>query len=345
MRQNGFMRNFEGKVCWRLALLGVVLCAGLTGLARATEPVRSLVELTALERTRDGFYGALSAAGKPLQVVWGLPSELLPQGSDSVLSLEFSNVLNPAEVTGPDLATWPEFQPLFRSISAPEVMVQPGRVVVRYVVQPRNVGAFRLPETRLLYYLPFGRCFQTTYVEALPYTVVAVERSEPNEVPLSGPPEFFHMPLLRTTSWYVADILVSGFHPWLTVGGLSLLLIWVVGYRLLCPTAVLRQRLKRNKAVRQTLQQLKREPNAEARRLHAIFQQYLHQRHGFTDKPLTPHEVQELLPNFPALNRHSQAILGFLRASDAARYGPMVVEQLSANDLGELILNIEGVTT
>ena len=313
-------------------------------------PRPSVNDLTAVERQKDDFYGAITGGGK-VTAAWALSTDKATLGTDLTLTLTVANAANPHELSRPPLADRDDFRKLFAAIEdipSPTPPPDATKVEFRYKVRPRAEGAFRIPELKYLYYAqaaPPDRRFQTAFVAAVPFSVSKPPVPKSPVVPLDGPPQFFQVrgdsvfpPSGGPGAWWWAALL--GGAAVLTVG-------WVVGWRVWYPDAARLARIRRTRAVRVALDRLRtagRSADPTAATATAL-RRYLHDRFGLPHTATTPAEVAAGLTelNLPP-DRVAEAER-LLRACDAARFAATGDVPVSPDEAVRLIERWEGVTT
>lgn len=311
-------------------------------------PRPSVNDLTAVERQKDDFYGAMSGGGK-VTAAWTLSSDKAPFGSDLTLTLTVTNAANPHELSRPPLADRDDFRKLFAAIEdipGPTPPPDATKVEFRYKVRPRAEGAFRIPELKYLYYAqaaPPDRRFQSAFIEAVPFSVIKPPVAKSPVVPLDGPPPFFQVrgeamfpPSGRPPAWGWAGLL----------GGAAVLTIgWVVGWRVWYPDAARLARIRRTRAVRVALDRLRaaaRSPDPTAATA-AAFRRYLHDRFALPHSATTPAEVAAGLTELNLPPDRIADVEKLLRACDAVRFAAAGDAPVSPESAVRLIERWEGV--
>lgn len=279
----------------RLAVLLVVpLTAGVSA-AQPAMPTR-LEHLGAVVRTQPDFYGAIAPArGETLKVSWAFSAPAVELGGTVRLTLTVRNAVNPRELSRPDLAKIAEFSDKF-SLIEPVPSDEPAEdataVEFVYRLRPRNEGKFEIDPPTYRYYRPGpqGKTLPRAFHDPLPLTVTKPEEKRVPPVPLSGPDSFFEP---ASGSYSAGGAVPRLYWRALLIAPPVLLAIWVLAWRWVYPDAVRLARLRRNRAVRRTLDRLRAarraaDPVGETA---AAFRYYLSARFGLPPTANTPGEV------------------------------------------------------
>jgi hypothetical protein len=310
-------------------------------LAPAALPTR-VDDIPVLERPRDHFYGAISAA-KSVRVWWQVTPVSVPFGESFTLTLVVSNAVNPDELTRPPLLDFAAFRDLFSSIEdLPPDPTASGEATFSYRVTPRHEGMQDIPELKYRSYQPLappGYTTLTTHATKVPFTVT--KPPVPPTQPLIGPAEFF---AVRSDGAFTRS---GGPDWWLWAGlfatGVVVGVVWVVGWRRLYPDAARLAVIRRNRAVRIALDRLRR-PKVTADAVAVTLRNYLIARYGLPFTAQTPTEVAAGLEDVGVPAERAAEAEGVLRACDAARFAAATDTPVSAAAVAAMIERWEGVT-
>jgi hypothetical protein len=320
----------------------------LPPLAFGQSPRPSVNDLTPLERQKSDFYGAIVDTGPRVEVAWSVSTSSVELGGDLTLTFTVRHAVNPHELIRPPLADRDEFRQLFSVIE--DMTGPPGdptatRVEFRYRVRPRNTGKFWIPEWKYGFFRKSAgqTRFHTSYAEKLPFTVTKPPVKPSAAVPVDGPLRFFELrsngPFARSSgpsaAWWVG---LFGGAAILTAG-------WVFGWRMLFPDAIRLAKIRRHRAVRIALDQLRRaakatDPTAATA---AAFRGYLTARFGVPSSAQTPPEVTDSLRQLGFDETRVNAAEVLLRNCDAARFAGANDAAVSPRAAIELIERWEGV--
>ena len=318
-----------------LALLLLVMA---TNSSVAQEP-------SAVERTTADFYGAIGSA---VEVTWSAEPRTIPLNGELALILIVRNAVNPHQLTRPDLHLLDGFTKSFQVLDTLPSNPAPAdatEVRFTYRLVPNARGLMVIPALTYAYFrpeLPEGKRFKTTYAEAISITVTGPTLQSPTTpvMPIEAPESFFHLEEIpeRSGAWPLFTwLLPIGLTP-LFVGG------WVIGWRRLFPDSMRRTKLRRIRAVRVVVKQLKRANSATdpAAETALAFRRYLTARFSMTPFAQTPEEVHAALTQL--LHPHADAARSFLWQCDTTRFAAASVNAMSLPHQAEaLILNWEGV--
>lgn len=275
------------------ALITIVLMA----FPAFAQPITSVEQLPALDRTKEDFYGAIVGAGPRVQVEWLMSSNSVERGGELILTLVVTNAANPSELQRPNLKDRPEFRELFDVIENLPEKPDPKRVEFRYKLRPRNEGTIVLPLPRYRYYvpqLPEGRRFQLANAPELKLTVTKPAPTSIAAVPISAPGEFFRLPSWWHESSANSPPSSEWRNTWWIVAMLFPLLASILGiasYRYFNPDAVKRAELLRRSEVRKTLQRLNDANDTEA--LATAIHSYLQDRWHIPTLGLSSREIAD----------------------------------------------------
>lgn len=332
------------------SLLAVLLAVGVS-VAQPAIPTR-LEHLGAVVRTQPDFYGAIAPArGETLKVSWAFSAAEVESSGTVRLTLTVRNAVNPRELTRPDLTKIAEFNEKF-SLLEPVTADEPAEdaKVVEFVynLRPRNEGKFEIDPPKYCYYRPGpqGKTLPRAFHDPLPLTVKKPEVKLAPPVPLSGPDSFFE----PASGSYAAGGAVPRLY-WraLLIAPPVLLVLWVLAWRWVYPDAARLARLRRNRAVRRTLDRLRAarraaDPVGETA---AAFRYYLSARFGLPPAANTPGEVLAGLRELNVDDDRVAQVDELLRRCDSERFDALTggrwagEEGLTANAL-RLVLTWEG---
>lgn len=284
----------------------------------------SVEDLTAVERQTEHFYNAV--ATKKVEVAWSADPATVPRDGEVMLTLTVRNAANPHELTRPNLAAMDAVTKLFQVIDRvdPPAARDAKEVRFTYTLRPREVGAAVVPALKYVYYrsdFADGDRFQTTYAKALTVTVTPpapkVSPASP-AVPLEAPEEFFK---LAEDSHRFR---VPGRFGWLLpVAAIPVVVAgWVIVWRWVFPDAARLAKLRRNRAVRRALDQLRsaRESPDPAGGAAGAFRRYLVGRYGVPSTAQTPSEIAAALEELGEPTERVNDAAAFLRSCDATRF-------------------------
>jgi hypothetical protein len=234
-----------------------------------------------------------------------------------------------------------------------------------YRLKPRDDKVDAVPSLPFVYYRPAPPgsrargSFQTLYAPRVALTVKPAEAETaptpgPKDVPaLEAPASVYQLVegpavLRRPSAWAWAGpvgagvVLVS--MPVLCAG-------WYLAWRRLYPDAARLTRQRRSQAARQALKALdalgKRPADEQARQAAAIVALYLRERVDLPAAAPTPEEAAVHLRRVGLSAGATQAVAGFFRSSDAARFAPEALRDGGpgaegwAAAAGSLILTLE----
>ncbi len=302
-------------------------------------------ELSAVERTTADFYGAI---GPAVEVTWSAEPRTIPLNGELTLILIIRNAVNPHQLTRPDLHLLDSFTKSFQVLDTPPpnpIPMDATEVRFTYRLVPNARGMVVIPALAYAYFrpeLPEGKRFKTTYAEAISITVTGPTLQSPTTpvMPIEAPESFFQLEEIpeRTGDWPLFSWLVPiGLTP-LFVGG------WVIGWRRFFPDSMRMAKLRRIRAVRVVLKQLKRANSATdpAAETALAFRRYLTARFSMTPFAQTPEEVHAALTQL--LHPNADAARNFLWQCDTTRFAATSDNALSLPRQAEaLVLNWEGV--
>ena len=305
----------------RALFVGLILSAAAAGQDRPL----TLESVPPLERSAPHFYHAVAAPGRAVQVEWTATPTTVPLNRELILTFTVRNAANPHELKRPDLGQFEAITRHFQVLDRGDPSAKPGAAEVQsiYTLRPREIGRFELPRLEYRYFrpdLPAGRQFRTTYTQPFTITVeppAATTDTNP-PVPLDGPEEFFALaePSRYPSPGRLAWLAPVAAIPFVVAG-------WVLMWRWLFPDAARLAKIRRHRAVRTALDQLRREqasPDLAATAATA-FRGYLTARFGVPPMAQTPAEVAAALVELDQpLDRAADAER-FLRACDEARFG------------------------
>lgn len=307
-------------------------------------PPTSVEQIPVLDRPQDHFYGAI-AGPKRVEVWWEVTPAEVPLGESFSLSLVVANAVNPHELSRPPLLELSGFRELFSAVEPlpADAPTTSGEIAFRYRVTPRNVGTFCVPELTYRYYQPLapeGRRTFTTRAEAIPFVVAKQAEVAVRPVPLVAPEELFD---LRTDDGFSRHG-GPGVWAWigLFAGTVGVVVLWVVGWRVLFPDTARLAVLRRNRAVRTALDQL-RKPRLSPAEVTITVRNYLIARHGLSFTAQTPAEVASGLTESGLPPERVKEAEELLRQCDAARFAGADNGALSPDRARAMIERWEGV--
>jgi len=331
-----------------MSRIGSVFALVLAGTAVAQVPTR-LEQIGAVARSQPDFYGAIAGPGETVRVEWKLSASAAELGESVRLTLTVRNAVNPQELTRPDLGKRADFAALFSLIEPvpdPQPAADATAVEFVYSLRPRNVGTQTVPSVKYAFYhprFPKGREMQARYLEELTLAVTKPVVTVAPPVPLTGPESFF----APASGSYASAGTVPGTY-WLSLlcGAPAVLVCWVVLWRWLFPDATRLARLRRNRAVRRTLDRLRAANRAAdpAGATATAIRDYLSARFGLSPVAATPAEVSEGLTELTVPPERVSEADELLRRCDADRFAPEPTRTAIAADAIRLVERWEGVT-
>lgn len=313
-----------------MSRIGSVFALVLAGTAVAQVPTR-LEQIGAVARSQPDFYGAIAGPGETVRVEWKLSASAAELGESVRLTLTVRNAVNPQELTRPDLGKRADFAALFSLIEPvpdPQPAADATAVEFVYSLRPRNVGTLTVPSVKYAFYhprFPKGREMQARYLEELTLAVTKPVVTVAPPVPLTGPASFF----APASGSYASAGTVPGTY-WLS-------LLW---------GATRLARLRRNRAVRRTLDRLRAAHRAAdpAGATATAIRDYLSARFGLSPVAATPAEVSEGLTELTVPPERVSEADELLRRCDADRFAPEPTRTAIAADAIRLVERWEGVT-
>lgn len=327
----------------------VVLAVAAVAPAQPKTPTR-LDHLSPVERAKENFYGAIAGPGVTVLVEWVLSANTVEFGNTVTLTLTVRNAVNPRELKRPDLAKLPDFQAKFASIEpvpGPEPAEDAKAVEFVYTLRPRNEGTITVALPAYLFFHPLGpkdKKFQSRLADDLTLTVTKPVVKDLPPIPLTGPESFFAP---ATGSYSAFGSVPSAYWLALLLAAPLLFVGWVLGWRWLFPTAARQARLRRNRAVRRTLDRLRSAPRAAdpAGETAAALRYYLSARFGLPPVAATPAEVSAGLRTLTVPAERVAEADELLRRCDADRFAANPARSAVPTDAIRLVERWEGVTS
>lgn len=220
-----------------------------------------------------------------------------------------------------------------------------------YLLKPRRIDVSEIPGLPFVYFNPAippaGTGFQTSYTDEIPVKILSADEYSP--LPALGD-EVYHLEtgpgvLARhraaapPTAMAMA-LLIAG--PPLVCGA------WYVIWRRRHPDLARQVRRRHSQAARRSLRLLRQAsrlpaPERANRTVDAVTA-YLHDRFELASAQPTPAEAAESLRRAGCAAPVAIAAEKFMRACDAARYGPIADGERLAGDAARFILDVEAET-
>ena len=302
-------------------VLALVISTAIT--AQPTRP--SVKQLTVVERTKEGFYGAIADAGPAVTATWNLSAKSVERGQPLTLTLIVRNAANPEELLVPKLRGKVEFDAVFTSIDdGIATLPAPGIVEIVYKVTPRNEGQHAVPELSYYFYrpgLPANKRFQLSRAEAIQFDVTAPIAVVAPPVPLDAPESFFALPTsIPLNASTAGPSALAWFILWIALP--VIIVAWILGWRRLYPDSARLAKIRRNRAVRVALDKL-RQANATAdpaATVAHVLLGYLCSRHGLPASAQTPVDVADALRILGWQEGRISEAEALLRDCDEARF-------------------------
>ena len=284
-------------------------------------------EAPLINQPSENFY---HAQGRAVKVVWSLDRDSVPEDGELTATLTITGATNPQRVVRPDLKKLSEFESRF--VIADKADPMPGErateVKFSYLLRPRNRSVDKVPTLQFYFYnpaAPVGKMqFPLTTARAVPITVTEAPKIEPPAIPLGEPDHLFAVTsgqqLLEKRS------LNPGYWLWLVVGltGPLCAIGWFVAWRRVFPDAVRLAKMRRSRAARRAIDTVHRAAKAidPPAAIATAVLGYLRTRFPFPPGAVTPVEIEATLGELGVDAPECQAIAGFFRACDAARFAP-----------------------
>jgi hypothetical protein len=230
-----------------------------------------------------------------------------------------------------------------------------------YRLKPRDATVDAVPSLPFVFYKPAppgspGRgSYQTAYAPSIPLTITPASdgsaTGRKDEGPLQAPDAVFQIVegpavLRRPSSWGFAGpagvVLVL-------LGAPALAAAWCLLWRRLYPDAARRARQRRSRAAQEALKALRALPHQPAdeqpRHAAAVVATYLRERVDLVGVAPTADEAAAHLRQAGVSDEAADAVAGFFRASDVARFAPEPLREPGVGDwaavAGDLILALE----
>jgi hypothetical protein len=282
-----------------------------------------------------------------VKVRWELDRRAIPAGGEVVATLVVTGAINPLDITRPDLKQLPEFNDRFVITDAAGAPPAADAAEVRfsYRLRPRpgvgdplpllsgNLATTEVPVLKFAYYNPAaaaGREYSLVQTRDLrnhpdPMTFVVVQQPPPPvpTVPLGDPDHLFEIATgeevlgepVRVPEWAWIALLFAG--PLAAYG-------WFAAWRHLYPDAARLAKIRSSRAARRATDAILRAgrtPDPAAALASALLT-YLHTRFPLPVGAATPTEVRDALAEHGLPAALCDDTAAFLRACDAARFGP-----------------------
>jgi hypothetical protein len=298
---------------------------------------------------RAGYY---KARGTPrVETRWLVEPLSVPEDGELTATLVVRGAANPQEVVRPDLRTLPEFNTRFQveDVPGPPVAADAKEVRFAYRLWPRNRDVNRVPSLDFFYFNPSvgktGDPYQNARVRGQDITVTAAApKPPPPPVPLPEPDHLFRVetgphlldrePFVPGPAWW---LLLVALGPLVGVG-------WYVAWRRVYPDAARLARIRRSRAARRAADAIRRAgrtPDPPAAIAAAVLG-YLRSRFPLPVGAETPAEVGAALRADGLGEPEADAVVGFLRECDAARFAPQGDTPVSlAADAQALLAQLE----
>lgn len=280
---------------------------------------------------KEHYYGAKSFGFGEGGVRWEVSRTTVVDGRDLTVVLAIGSaqypVLNPTEVTKPDLSRVPAFADSFSIADVPDPPRKPTDKEVRfaYTLRPRNRSVKEVPALEFYYFNPRAPAnksqFRHTQAEAVSITVT--EPPEPTKTPMADAdhlfvigtgPEVLRGPFVPCRwAWGAAAL----FGPLVAVG-------WFLAWRRVFPTAARLARLRHARATRRATDAIRRagrtaDPPAAVT---AALLGYLRARFPLPESAVTPAEIGAALAGFEVPAEVTEEAAEVFRACDRARFAP-----------------------
>ncbi len=328
-----------------MSRIGSVLALAVASVAVAQPPTR-LDQLGAVVKSQPDFYGAIAGPVETVKIAWTLSAPTVELGGSVTLTLTVRNAVNPRELKRPDLAALPAFKDTFSPVAdvpTPEPAEDAKAVEFVYTLRPRDEGRIVLAPPRYLYFKPNAAKLPTAFADPPTLTVTKPVAKAIPPVPLAGPESFFEPAI---GSYSASGAVPSAYWLALLLAAPVVLLGWVLGWRWLFPNAARLARLRRNRAVRRTLDRLRaahRKPDP-AGETAAALRSYLAARFGLSPVASTPSEVYAGLHESAVPADRIGEADELLRRCDADRFAPLPTRTAIVADAIRLVERWEGMT-
>jgi len=305
-------------------------------------------EIPLVGQPTEDFYGA---AGSGVKVAWNVEPKQVPEDGEIVATLIISNASNPTKITRPDLKKLAAFSDRFVITDNADPKVPDGATDVRYSyrLRPRNRQTDHVPTLTFYYFnpaAPAGKQFKLTNTgRAIPITVTAAPpKPPPTPIPLA---EADHLFVIAT-----GPALLSrgsgalGNWAWWGVGlaGPLIALGWYAAWRRLYPDAQRLAKIRRSRAARRAVDAIQRAGHAAdpPAAIAAATLHYLRARFPLPPGAVTPSEIGDALGELGMPTADREAVAGFFRKCDAARFSPSSDNAMSlATDARALVALLE----
>ncbi|MCE9566311.1 MAG: hypothetical protein K8U57_30170 [Planctomycetes bacterium] len=293
------------------------------------------------------FYGA---AGNGVKVAWSVNATEVLEDGEIVATLTITNASNPRKITRPDLKKLAAFNDLFSITDNVDPPAAEGASEVRfsYRLRPRNRQTDKVPTFEFYYFnpaAPVGKQFKLATARPIAITVKAsAPKLKPPPMPLTEPDQLFA--IATGTSLLSRGSIFSEGLAWLLVAiaGPLLALSWYVAWRRVYLDAQRLAKIRRSRAARRALDAIRRaahEPDSHAAIAAAVLN-YLRSRFPLPPGAVTPTEIGAALTELEMPTADADAVAGFFRKCDAARFSSASDNAVSlVSDAGALIARLE----
>lgn len=294
------------------------------------------VEAPLVGRPREHFYNAV---GQPVRVdLSATPTDVRVE-DELTLTIQISGAANPEQVERPDLRTLDEFASRFHIDDIDEDIPKetaPGMRTFRYRLRPKNDQVQLIPPLLFRYYDPKLDYFPTTISDTIPLHVRPRTVAESIGMPMQEPEFLFHIAegpavLARQSprsGW--PEMLLAFVVPGLACAG------WYGWWRYRHPDEAKLAHLRRSRAVRHALDELRRLHEISAARMAdavaRIMRGYFHERWDLPAAAGTPAEIAQYLQRHLLPAALIEQARTFFQECDAVRFGP---PSMSAPELPE----------
>ena len=272
------------------------------------------------------FYGA---QGSPVRVEWQLNRTTVPEDEDIVATLVVTGATNPRQITRPDLRKLDAFESRFIIPDTRDQTPAADAKEVRftYHLRPRNRSVDKVPTLAFHYYNPAAakeKQFPLTTAKEVRITVTEPRpRPAPPPIPLGEPESllaFKPQPVSLTYPTF------SEAWSWFAIGLIGPLasIAWYVVWRRVYPDAARLARMRRTRAARRATDAIRRSSRTSdpAGAIAAAVLGYLRARFPLSPAAATPSEIGAALTELGMPSSEADAVAGFFRACDAARFAP-----------------------
>jgi hypothetical protein len=293
-------------------------------------------------RPREHFYNAV---GQHVRVELSATPTDVRVEDELTLTIQITSAANSEQIERPDLRTLDEFASRFHiddlDEGAPKES-QVGARVFRYRLRPKNDQVHAIPPLLFRYYDPKLEYFPTTVSDSIPLQVRPRTVAESTGMPMQEPEFLFHIPdgpaLLKReaprSGW--PAMLLAFAVPGLLCGG------WYAWWRFRHPDEAKLAHLRRSRAVRHALDELRRLRESSAARLAdavaSVMRAYLHERWDMSATASTTVEIHEYLRRRSISAELVKQTWAFFEKCDAVRFGPPIEGNLDLQESAKALL-------